>query len=175
MPEPQGSHPRRDSVLIREGIVTGLLGATVVALFYLLADLLRSQPFMTPSLLGQAFILHRDISLQSPDVTAVVVYTIFHYIAFMGFGILLSVLARASELSSLARYAVVQVMVAFMVFFYGVVSLGSEIVRGMFPFVGILAANALAGAVMVTWLWRHHPGLRIAVARTPLGATDART
>jgi hypothetical protein len=29
--------------------------------------------------------------------------------------------------------------------------------------------------VMVLWLWRHHPKLRVAVARTPLGATDGRT
>jgi hypothetical protein len=45
----------------------------------------------------------------------------------------------------------------------------------MFSFIGVLAANALAGGVMVTWLWRHHPALRSAMERTPLGANnDAR-
>ncbi|MGH7593029.1 MAG: hypothetical protein ACRELE_04150, partial [Gemmatimonadales bacterium] len=102
-------------------------------------------------------------------------YTVFHVAAFVAFGLLLAALVRASESSSLARYAFVQAMVAFVVFFYGVLSIASEVVRGMFSFGGVLAANALAGAVMVTWLWRHHPALRAVMARIPLGANnDAR-
>ena len=174
MAEFHGSYPRRDSTLLREGVITGLIGAAVVAIFYLLADMLRNHPFMTPSVLGDALVLHRPVNLENPHMAAVAVYTVVHLLAFVAFGTVLTMLARASEVSSLARYAVVQVLVAFVVFFYGVVSLGSEVVRGMLPFVGILAANALAGVAMITWLWRHHPGLRIAVARTPLGATDGR-
>ena len=162
-----------DAALRREGIITGLLGAAVVALFYLVLDLARGQALVTPSVLGQAFILHQPVALTGADPTAVIVYTAFHVVAFIAFGLLLAALARTSETSSLARYAMVQVLVAFMVFFYGLLWVGSEIVRGMFSFPGVLAANALAGIVMVTWLWRHHPALRLAFQRTPLGADDA--
>src|ERR1700712_5107928 len=127
-----------DRVLFREGVTTGLLGAAVVALFYLAVDAGRGVPLMTPSVLGDAFLLHRPVEAGTPDMTAVLVYTLFHVVAFVAFGLMLAVLARASELSSLARYAVVQVLVAFMVFFYGVVSVGSEVVRGALPFVGTL-------------------------------------
>lgn len=159
----------------RDGIVTGLLGAAVVALFYLAVDAARGHPLMTPTVLGQAFILHDPVTPTTPDLTAVLAYTCFHVFAFIFFGFVLAALVRASEASSLARYAMVQVLVAFMVFFYGVVSIGSEVVRGTLPFVGVLAANALAGAVMTGWLWRHHPKLRVLIAQTPLGATDGRT
>jgi len=174
MTTPFGSSPRPDAHVLREGILSGLLGAAVVALFYFFVDLSRGQTLMTPSILGDAFILHRPIALDAPDTAAVVVYSIFHLVAFTAFGLILAVLARASEVSSLARYAVVQLLVAFVLFFYGVVSIASEVVRGRLPFVGILAANGLAGAAMVIWLWRHHPRLQIAAARTPLGATDGR-
>lgn len=173
--EPLVSRPPRDAALRREGIITGLLGAAVVALFYLIIDVLRGRALITPSVLGQAFILHTPVTPTSADLMAVVAYTAFHIGAFVAFGLLLTALARASESSSLARYAVLQVMVAFVVLFYGVLWIGSEVVRGMFSFVGVLAANALAGAAMVAWLWRHHPALRAAMTRTPLGANnDAR-
>jgi hypothetical protein len=158
----------------REGIITGLLGAGVVALFYLFVDVGRGHPLMTPSVLGQAFILHRPVTAGAADPAAVIIYTFFHLVAFVAFGFLLAVLARASEASSLARYAVFQLLVVFVVFFYGVVSIGSEIVRGVLPFVSVLLANALAGAVMAGWLWRHHPQLRIRIAETPLGTSDGR-
>lgn len=174
MTEPFITRPPRDAAMRREGIITGLLGAAVVALFYLIIDIARHQPLITPSVLGQGFILHVPVAPEAVDIGAVAAYTVFHVGAFVAFGLLLAALVRSSETSSLARYAVLQVLVAFVVFFYGLLWIGSEVVRGMFSFVGVLAANALAGAVMVSWLWRHHPALRTAVHRTPLGANDAR-
>ena len=175
MAEPFITRPARDAAMRREGIITGLLGAAVVALFYLVIDALRGQPLITPSVLGQGFILHTPVTPSAVDPAAVLAYTAFHVGAFIAFGLLLAALVRASESSSLARYAVLQVLVAFVVFFYGLLWIGSEVVRGMFSFGGVLAANALAGGTMVTWLWRHHPALRSAMLRTPLGANnDAR-
>lgn len=169
------SRPTGDESIARDGIITGLLGAAIVALFYLAVDAARGHPLMTPSVLGQALILHETPSLAAgPDPAAVLAYTFFHVVAFVAFGFLLAVLVRASEVSSLARYAVFQVLVTFVIFFYGIVSIGSELVRGMLPFVSVLVANALAGAVMTGWLWRHHPRLRDLIAVTPLGNTDGR-
>ncbi len=53
--EPFQQLPRRRTGTRGEGIVTGLLGAAVVALYYLLIDFVRGQPLMTPSVLGDAF------------------------------------------------------------------------------------------------------------------------
>ena len=46
----------RRSVL-REGIVAGLIGAAVVAVWFFVYDLARGRPFHTPSLLG-AFVFY---------------------------------------------------------------------------------------------------------------------
>src|SRR2546430_3897385 len=43
----------RRSVL-REGVVAGLIGAVVVAVWFLFFDLARGRPFLTPGLLGGA-------------------------------------------------------------------------------------------------------------------------
>ena len=43
----------RDSVL-REGLVAGVIGAAVVALWFLFVDLARGAPLFTPALLGAA-------------------------------------------------------------------------------------------------------------------------
>ncbi|HEY4320579.1 MAG TPA: hypothetical protein VGM77_05305 [Gemmatimonadales bacterium] len=166
--------PRHDAGLWREGVITGVLGAVVVALFYLCIDAGRGHPLLTPSTLGQALLLHVPVT-QTVDSGAVIAYTIFHFVAFIAFAMVLTALTRAAETSNLARYAEFQLLVVFAIFFYGVVSVGSEVVRGMLPFEGVLAANVLAGAVMIMWLWRHHPRLRSAAAHTELGATNKRS
>ena len=38
--------------VLREGIVAGLIGAAVVALWFFVYDIARGEPFRTPSLLG---------------------------------------------------------------------------------------------------------------------------
>ena len=47
---------------VREGLVTGLLGASVVAVWYFLVDSAAGQPFHTPNVLGK--ILFRGRSAQ---------------------------------------------------------------------------------------------------------------
>lgn len=156
---------------VREGIFTGLLGAAVVAAFYFVLDLLRGHPLLTPSVLGEAFLLHESPNTAAVNVTAVLAYTGFHLLAFVAFGLLLAALVRAAEQSSLARYALVQLFIVFELFFYGLLSIGSETARGMFPLWGVLTANSLAAITMGVWQWRHHPMLRLATQSTPLGAT----
>lgn len=172
MTEPFETRPPRDAALRREGVLTGILGAVVVAVFYLIVDLIHGQALMTPSVLGEAFILHVPVQTNAPDIDAVLAYTLLHLVVFIAFGLILTALVRTSEHSVIARDAAVQLMVAFLVFFYGVLSVGTQVVRGMFPFIGVLAANTLAGATMIVWLWRRHPELRAAYRRTPLDTDD---
>ena len=138
----------------REGIIAGLLGAVVVAVFYFVLDISRGQALMTPTVLGEMLILHAPITA-TPDPAAIFIYTTLHGVAFIALGMLLSVLMRAADRSALARYAIVQLLVVFEVFFYGLLSIVSDRARGLFPFLGVLAANTLAASTMIAWLWRH--------------------
>lgn len=162
-----------DAAARREGVITGLLGAAVVAVFYLAVDVARGRPLMTPTVLGEVFVMRQaDPIATAPDFLALALYTIVHIIAFVAFGLFLTALARRAEQSGLMRYAIVQLLVVFELFFYGLVQIGAETAAGMFPLWSVLAANTLAAFVMCTWLWRRHPAIGRAFARQPLGAAD---
>lgn len=162
-----------DRTAIREGVITGLIGAAVVALFFLGVDLIRGIPLLTPSVLGETFVLRRPGAVTTDvNMGAVGVYTVVHFGMFCGFGLLLVALARGGERSSLTRYAILPAMLAFLIFFWGVLAVADEATRGLFPIGSVLIANMLAAVAMCWYLWRNHPGLRAAFGRAPLGAPD---
>src|SRR5438034_9528936 len=76
----------RRSVL-REGVVAGLIGAVVVAVWFLFFDLARGRPFLTPGLLGGA--LFRRVTTPVALETTVaddLVYTLIHGLPFTALG-----------------------------------------------------------------------------------------
>src|SRR5713101_1920758 len=89
--------PAQRSVL-REGIVAGVIGAAVVAVWFLLFDIWRGRPFLTPGLLGAAVFqgVTNPIGLE-PTVANVVGYTIVHGLAFIAFGVIAASLMAVSE------------------------------------------------------------------------------
>lgn len=159
----------------REGLIAGLLGALVVALFYLVVDLMRGMAFQTPSVLGEVLVLRRpDPTLAAVDAAAVAMYTGVHLLAFLAFGLFLTALVTRAETSSVARYAILQLFIVFELFFFGLLAIASETTRGLFPLESVLAANTLAAIAMGAWIWRNHPRLQRAMGRTPLGAPEIR-
>jgi hypothetical protein len=163
----------QEHAAVREGIVTGLIGAAIVALFFLGIDLIRGAPLLTPSVLGEVFVLRRPSAVTtSVDLSAAALYTVAHLIAFAAFGLLVVGLAHKSETSSLVRYAVFPVFLAFIVFFQGVLAVADEATRGLFPIWSVLAANILAAAGIAWYVWRRHPGLRSAFRGVPLGVPE---
>lgn len=174
-PTPAPELPSRTTAPL-EGIIVGMIGASVVALFFLGIDLMRGTPLLTPSILGEVFILRRpDAVVSSIDMTAVIAYTVAHLIAFAAFGLVLTGLVRRSEVSSLARSGMIVMFVTFLVFFYGLLAIASETTQGMFPAWSVLVANLLAAAAMVSYLWRKSPALRQVMGRAPSGAPDRAT
>ena len=98
--------------VLREGLVSGLLGAAVVAVWFLVLDGLLRQPLFTPGALG-SLLFHGVASPEQVRVTAATVwgYTVFHIAAFLLFGMvvaappclgrLLSSLSRAGSTATL--------------------------------------------------------------------------
>ncbi|MBK7594617.1 MAG: hypothetical protein IPP98_10610 [Gemmatimonadetes bacterium] len=158
----------------REGITTGVIGAVIVAAFYLLLDTVNGTPLLTPSILGEVLVLRNGTpNLTVPVGMAIAAYTVVHLIAFGLFGLFLARMVHLSERSSVARYGVLQLLVAFLFAFYGVLAVASEVTRGLFPLWGVLAANVAAALAMGAYLWNRHPAFRAAIRRTPLGAGDS--
>lgn len=146
--------------VLREGIVAGLLGAAVIALWFLVVDLARGHPLQTPQFLGEAlFFGLRTPTELTPTVGVVLGYTLVHGLAFVAFGIVAASVIAASEREPSLVIAVVILFAAFETFFLGVVSVLGRGVQDVLVWWEILAANLLAAAVMLWFFLLRHRAL----------------
>jgi hypothetical protein len=83
---------------LREGIVAGLIGAAVVAIWFFVFDILRGRPFLTPSLLGSLVFLGVNTpTVTAPAVGPILGYTILHGLAFVAFGVVAATMLAMSD------------------------------------------------------------------------------
>jgi hypothetical protein len=146
--------------VLREGIVAGLLGAVVVALWFLLVDLARGHPFETPAFLGSA--LFFGVPATPPfEVNAgpVIGYTIVHGLAFVAFGIIAAAVIAAAEHEPPLVIAVVILFAAFETFFLGIVGVLGQAGREVLPWWEILVGNLFAAIAMLWFFLLRHRGL----------------
>jgi hypothetical protein len=161
---------RHHHSVLKEGIVAGMLGALAVAIWFLAVDLFQGKPFFTPSVLGQILLLGRALpATETIDASAVVLYTGFHFVAFVLFGMLVTKLVHLAVNNPVIRFGLVMVFVVFEVFFWGFTYMFFAGTRGLFPRGAILIANTFAAIVMAVYLWRRHPSLKRALRHEPLG------
>ncbi len=145
---------------LREGVTAGLIGAAVVALWFLIYDVGRGRPFWTPALLGTTIFW----GVSSPDsvqVTGATVigYTIVHVLAFVGFGIVAACMMVASEREPAIFVAFLTLFGLFEVFFFVVLRTLSAQTLGALGWWAILSGNFLAAIAMLWFLVREHPAL----------------
>src|SRR2546426_3177805 len=158
--------PARESIL-KEGILAGLIGAAVVAVWFLAFDLWRGQPFLTPGLLGAAVFqgVNNPIGVQ-PAVGNVLGYTIVHGLAFMAFGVVAASLMAVSEREPALFLAFVILFGSFEVFVFGVVGALGKSMLGALVWWAILVGNLLASLAMLWYFFRAHRAL----SRTLIGS-----
>jgi hypothetical protein len=139
--------------VLREGIVAGLLGAAVVALWFLAIDWIQGQPLRTPQLLGTAVLRQLDPG------AAIVSYTVVHGAAFALFGIVGALLIAGAERQPLFVFALVIFFTAFEVFFIGAVLIAAKWVLDELAGWTIFVGNLLATAAMLGYFFRGHRAL----------------
>jgi hypothetical protein len=144
----------------REGVIAGVLGATGVAVWFLIVDTIAGQPFFTPRVLGDAvkYVVAPENTV--PAVVVVALYTVFHYAVFIIAGIATVALIHGSAKHIGFLAGMVMLFVAFEVAFYGYVLM----LQLATPLEGIAwyqvgAANLVAAALMGRYLWATHPQL----------------
>lgn len=142
---------------IREGIVTGAIGATSVALWFLVVDILGGRPLFTPFALGSALF---GEYLPGAEITLgpVAAYTVFHYAAFIAVGLLAAASTHLAVRQPVFLALFLILFVVFEIGFYGLVAVLSEtvLVREL-AWYQIGAGNLLATTLMGGYLWRTHP------------------
>src|SRR3972149_2596774 len=160
--------PTQRSVL-REGIVAGLLGAAVVAVWFLFFDLARGRPLLTPGppraagvpgvpgLLGAAVFqgVTDPIGLEIAPGN-VLGYTLLHGLAFVAFGVIAASVMAVSEREPALFVAFAILFACFEVFCVGARgALGHSMVGALVGW-AILIGNLLASIAMLWYLFRFH-------------------
>ena len=147
--------------IVRDGIVAGMLGATAVAVWFLGIDLAYGQPFATPTALGRGLLRLFGPPGQEGMMTFVIAYTLFHYAAFIGAGLLTSVIVHWAQTQPTVLAGAMMLFVAFEI---GFTSLSAALRES--PLLGTLgwglvaSGNLIAAITMGGYMWRRHPELK---------------
>ena len=139
--------------VLREGIVSGLIGAGVVAVWFLAIDFAQGEPLRTPSLLGSG-LLGRPAG-----APAIMMYTLLHGIAFIAIGIVAAGLVAAADRQPIFTLALIIFFTSFEVFFFGAVVILAKWVLDEIAGWTIFVGNLLAAAAMLSYYIRGHPRL----------------
>lgn len=145
--------------IVENGVLSGMLGAIVVALWYLLVDSIgRGMPLYTPSLLGSiAFGGLEPHEVTGVNGAAVFAYTGLHGVLFLLAGTLLSWMFSQFERNPQIGLILLLLFLMFEAILWGV---GVSIIPALAGAVGawtILIANLASASVMFGFLLRRHP------------------
>jgi len=144
------SHPR----YLREGIVAGLIGAAIIAVWFLIYDAAHGHPFRTPALLGAAtFEGVRDPALVPTSAQLVLPYTALHGVVFALVGILIAYLVASAQRQPSRLLIMFIALMCFEVSFLAIVTWLAHPVLNELAWWAILLGNALAATGMLVYLF----------------------
>lgn len=148
------------SRVLSEGVTAGLVGAVVIAVYFAVLDAIRGDMFATPILLGSALAsLFLDPATIPSPAAAFVLYTLFHFAAFVLVGLIFAWVANAAERTPSALIGFAGLFVAFEIGWIGFTQMLAKSGLGELSWLQVGAANLIAAAVMGYVIFRRHPGL----------------
>jgi hypothetical protein len=162
LPTPQAGE---GEAVYLEGIIAGVLGAAVIAIWFLILDTAAGRPLHTPTILGTA-IFRSGQGLASPEtmpvsIEMVVLYTWVHALVFSVIGGIAAKLLAVAERQPNAGFGILLAFVAFEFGFLVVTLLFAEPVLRTLTWPAVLGGNLLAALAMGAYFWRRHPTLQI--------------
>ncbi|HUY17814.1 MAG TPA: hypothetical protein VMV15_01195 [Candidatus Binataceae bacterium] len=143
--------------IILDGVISGVCGAAVIALWFLLLDAVRGQPLQTPALLAASLIpgLHHAALTGTVAWTLVAEYTALHFLTFIAIGIAGAFMIEAAARDRALFPSLLLFVFAFEVFFIAVVMLLGPSAVAVMPWWKVMIGNGLATAAMLAvFLWR---------------------
>src|SRR5438552_17052421 len=155
--------PTHDAArLYQEGMLTGVIGAATVALWFLLLDTASGHPLYTPTVLGTAIFRHG--ALASPETLSVSLemvgmFTWIHMLVFAALGGIASRLLGMVERNPSWGFGLLLFAVVFEFGFVAAALVFAAPVLRLIPWPSVLVANLLAAGAMSAYFWRRHPRL----------------
>jgi hypothetical protein len=134
---------------VLKGLVAGVVGATILALWFLIIDAAQGQPFHTPAFLARVL-----LNMDGAGVSPIVLYTLVHFAAFAGVGIAMAWLAGRLESCPPIVLGLILGFVLFdIVFYLGVLLTGADVVQEL-GWPQVLSGNLIAGVGLMVYLSR---------------------
>jgi hypothetical protein len=139
---------------LREGLIAGIIGAAIVAVWFLIYDAARGRPFRTPALLGAATFQGVQNPADVPTSAYLVVqYTVLHGVVFAMIGVLVAYLVVSAQRQPSRILLIFIVLLCFEVFFLAIVTWLAHPVLNELAWWAILIANALAAVGMLVYFF----------------------
>ncbi|MCH8934594.1 MAG: hypothetical protein IIB90_02645 [Gemmatimonadetes bacterium] len=157
--------------VVREGLVTGLIGAGAVAVWFLGVDTIAGRPFFTPAVLGSAmFFGLRDPATVTVGFQAVAAYTLAHVVAFLAVGVIVAAVLAEVRKTPHLLWLLAEFFLVFEFGFYGVIAVVLAPVSAELAWINVAVGNLIAAGGMGYYLWRTNPVLRQTLQRHLAGA-----
>ena len=146
--------------VIRQGVVAGLIGAAVVAVWFLIVDSVAGRPLFTPAALGSVVLHGAGATEVEISVGTVLGYSLIHVAGFMLFGVIVSALVTQAEKFPPFIFGLIVLFVVFETFTILLIAmLGNWLMREL-AWWSLLVGNILAAVAIGVYMWRVHPKLR---------------
>lgn len=144
----------------REGLVSGIIGALVVAAWFFVIDAAAGRPFHTPNILGKIF-FRGDVTPESRAIVpaAVAAYTALHVLMFVVAGTGLTLLAHLASRNPGVRMGIWIGMVVAWCFFAGVTYTVAMLNGERLALWTVILGSLFGVGAMAAYLWRRHPRL----------------
>jgi hypothetical protein len=158
---PFGLSALRGHPLLTQGLITGLVGAGVVALWFFALDVAAGHPLRTPAALGAALLFGAS-NVAAIDMTfgLVAAYSVVHVAAFVLAGALFVAIAEQIERTPALILIALMAMIVLDAVVGATLALGAQWVLGTLGVWSVLVANVLAVCAMGWYVWATHPLLR---------------
>jgi hypothetical protein len=146
--------------ILREGLIAGFIGAMAVAVWFLIVDIISVHAFYTPNMLGAGLISVLGGAPLPGTAANVVIYTVFHFVAFAAAGILLAWVVHRAETEPHVLVIFTLLFIIFELGSIGIIAMLAEVGLHSLAWYQIAAGNILAAVSMGWYLWHAHPALR---------------
>jgi hypothetical protein len=154
-----GSGSTTDVLL--DGLLTGMIGALAVAVWFLVLDITAGRPLYTPALLGSVLLQGSSSTSGTVAIAAlpVAAYTAFHFVVFVAVGLVLSYLMTLFERFPIMFFVLLVLFLSLQVgFFFLDLALGAQLFGKLRPWT-VVVANLLAAGGMAAYQWKRHPSV----------------
>lgn len=140
---------RRLNGTLSRGVIAGLIGAAALALWFLVVDAIRAEPFATPT-----FVAHALLNLQDaqPGAVLLAMYTAFHFAVFIVIGICVAWLVEKLQVPAHGLFGLALGFLLFdLIFYAGVLVTGTNVVEEL-GWPAVLAGNLIAGIALMRYI-----------------------